>query len=42
MTLEMLQGLLFLINGDMPPEQVDAMLRQGAAARQDAAPDGGP
>lgn len=33
-TVEMLQGLLFLINGNMAPEQVDAMLRQAAAARQ--------
>ena len=36
-TVEMLQGLLLLINGAMPPEQVGAMLRQAAAAR----PDGG-
>ena len=33
-TVEMLQGLLFMINGDMPPEQLDAMLRQAAAAQQ--------
>ncbi len=33
-TVEMLQGLLFLINGDLPPEQVDAMLRQAAAQRR--------
>jgi beta-glucosidase len=32
-TEEVLQGLLFLINGNMPPQQVDAMLRQAAAAR---------
>jgi beta-glucosidase len=35
-TMEMLQGLLFLINGNMPPEQVDAMLRQAAAAQAPA------
>ncbi len=41
-TVEMLQGLLFMINGNMPPEQVDAMLRQAAASRQDPTADGGP
>jgi beta-glucosidase len=32
-TAEMLQGLLFMINSGMAPEQLDGMLRQAAAAQ---------
>ena len=36
-TVEMLQGLLMLINSEMPPEQLGAMLRHAVAQRQEAA-----
>ena len=39
-TVEMLQGLLFLINGAMPPEQIDAMLRQAVAQQQGSGDEG--